>query len=95
MFCVSGSSISSSQSSSGEQKLTLVFFLGGVTFAEIAALRFLAQQDDGNAHCFHSIASFFLFPVFFGGLFLVVVFDLSLLYIFFLVGAMLLCAVLF
>lgn len=81
MFCVSGSSISSSQSSSGEQKLTLVFFLGGVTFAEIAALRFLAQQDDGNAHCFHSIASFFLFPVFFR-LFLVV-FDLSLLYIFF------------
>ncbi|XP_070204559.1 vacuolar protein sorting-associated protein 33A-like isoform X1 [Littorina saxatilis] len=40
------SSISSSQSSTGEQKLTLIFFLGGVTFAEIAALRFLAQQDD-------------------------------------------------
>ncbi|KAK7087752.1 vacuolar protein sorting-associated protein 33A-like isoform X2 [Littorina saxatilis] len=42
------SSISSSQSSTGEQKLTLIFFLGGVTFAEIAALRFLAQQDDGG-----------------------------------------------
>ena len=32
----------------GEQKLTLVFFLGGVTQAEVAALRFLAQQDDGK-----------------------------------------------
>lgn len=42
------SSISSSQSSTGDQRLTLVFFLGGVTFAEIAALRFLAQQDDGG-----------------------------------------------
>lgn len=31
-----------------DQKVTLVVFLGGVTFAEIAALRFLAQQDDGN-----------------------------------------------
>ena len=47
--CVcAGGSITSSQSSSGEQKLTLVYFLGGVTYAEIAALRFLAQQDDGN-----------------------------------------------
>ncbi|XP_071092847.1 vacuolar protein sorting-associated protein 33A-like isoform X1 [Haliotis cracherodii] len=42
------SSISSQHSSSGDQKVTLVFFLGGVTFAEIAALRFLAQQDDGT-----------------------------------------------
>uniref|UniRef100_A0A8C4NL75 VPS33A core subunit of CORVET and HOPS complexes n=1 Tax=Eptatretus burgeri TaxID=7764 RepID=A0A8C4NL75_EPTBU len=30
------------------QRVTLVFFLGGVTFAEVAALRFLAQTDDGN-----------------------------------------------
>ncbi|XP_033123521.1 vacuolar protein sorting-associated protein 33A-like [Anneissia japonica] len=28
------------------QKMTLVIFLGGVTFAEIAALRFLSQQED-------------------------------------------------
>nr|XP_002737715.1 PREDICTED: vacuolar protein sorting-associated protein 33A [Saccoglossus kowalevskii] len=28
------------------QKVTLVFFLGGVTYAEIAALRFLSQQED-------------------------------------------------
>ncbi|KAH9503153.1 Vacuolar protein sorting-associated protein 33A [Bulinus truncatus] len=41
-------SVTSSQSSMGEQKLTLVFFLGGVTQAEVAALRFLAQQDDGG-----------------------------------------------
>ena len=40
--------MTSSQSSMGEQKLTLVFFLGGVTQAELAALRFLAQQDDGE-----------------------------------------------
>ncbi|KAG8187464.1 hypothetical protein JTE90_009533 [Oedothorax gibbosus] len=39
----SGSSI---QSSAEEQKVTLVFFLGGCTFAEISALRFLSQQDD-------------------------------------------------
>ncbi|CAG5119016.1 unnamed protein product, partial [Candidula unifasciata] len=41
-------SVTSSQSSMGEQKLTLVLFLGGVTQAEVAAFRFLAQQDDGG-----------------------------------------------
>ncbi|KAL4223148.1 Vacuolar protein sorting-associated protein 33A [Mactra antiquata] len=40
------SSITSSHSGITDQKVTLVFFLGGVTYAEIAALRFLAQQDD-------------------------------------------------
>ncbi|XP_035234293.1 vacuolar protein sorting-associated protein 33A-like, partial [Stegodyphus dumicola] len=39
----SGSSI---QSSTDSQKVTLVFFLGGCTLAEISALRFLSQQDD-------------------------------------------------
>ncbi|WAR01544.1 VP33A-like protein [Mya arenaria] len=43
-----GSSVTSSHSNIADQKVTLVFFLGGVTFAEIAALRFLAQQDDGG-----------------------------------------------
>ncbi|XP_052800544.1 vacuolar protein sorting-associated protein 33A-like isoform X4 [Mya arenaria] len=43
------SSVTSSHSSIADQKVTLVFFLGGVTFAEIAALRFLAQQDDGGS----------------------------------------------
>uniref|UniRef100_A0A8D0QRY2 VPS33A core subunit of CORVET and HOPS complexes n=1 Tax=Sus scrofa TaxID=9823 RepID=A0A8D0QRY2_PIG len=32
----------------GENRITLIFFLGGVTFAEIAALRFLSQLEDGG-----------------------------------------------
>ncbi|XP_060105435.1 vacuolar protein sorting-associated protein 33A [Heteronotia binoei] len=32
----------------GENKVTVVFFLGGVTYAEIAALRFLSQMEDGG-----------------------------------------------
>uniref|UniRef100_A0A8C5JZK2 Vacuolar protein sorting-associated protein 33A n=1 Tax=Jaculus jaculus TaxID=51337 RepID=A0A8C5JZK2_JACJA len=32
----------------GESRVTLIFFLGGVTFAEIAALRFLSQLEDGS-----------------------------------------------
>ncbi|NXF33380.1 VP33A protein, partial [Nyctibius bracteatus] len=32
----------------GENRVTLVFFLGGVTYAEIAALRFLSQMEDGG-----------------------------------------------
>ncbi|XP_054710394.1 vacuolar protein sorting-associated protein 33A-like [Uloborus diversus] len=41
------SSSSSLQSSGGgdEPRVTLVFFLGGCTYAEIAALRFLSQQE--------------------------------------------------
>lgn len=41
-------SVSSLQSSTAgeEPKVTLVFFLGGCTYAEISALRFLSQQDD-------------------------------------------------
>ncbi|XP_074643726.1 vacuolar protein sorting-associated protein 33A-like [Tubulanus polymorphus] len=39
------SSISSTHSNT-EQKTTLVVFLGGITYAELAALRFLAQSDD-------------------------------------------------
>ncbi|XP_064620960.1 vacuolar protein sorting-associated protein 33A-like [Lineus longissimus] len=37
---------SSTHSSQAEQKVTLVFFIGGVTYAEIAALRYLASTDD-------------------------------------------------
>lgn len=29
-------------------RVILVFFLGGCTFAEISALRFLSQQEDNN-----------------------------------------------
>nr|KAF6403691.1 hypothetical protein HJG59_010087 [Molossus molossus] len=32
----------------GENRVTLIFFLGGVTFAEVAALRFLSQLEDGE-----------------------------------------------
>nr|KAF6282442.1 hypothetical protein mMyoMyo1_010079 [Myotis myotis] len=32
----------------GENRITLIFFLGGVTFAEVAALRFLSQLEDGE-----------------------------------------------
>ncbi|XP_043924530.1 vacuolar protein sorting-associated protein 33A [Protopterus annectens] len=32
----------------GENRITLVFFLGGVTYAEIAALRFLSQMEEGG-----------------------------------------------
>ncbi|XP_008140897.2 vacuolar protein sorting-associated protein 33A isoform X1 [Eptesicus fuscus] len=32
----------------GENRVTLIFFLGGVTFAEVAALRFLSQLEDGG-----------------------------------------------
>jgi hypothetical protein len=37
----------STQSTNVEQKVTLIFFLGGVTYAEISALRFLSQLEDG------------------------------------------------
>ncbi|KAG1714266.1 Vacuolar protein sorting-associated protein 33A [Nymphon striatum] len=40
---------SSTHSSLDDQKITLVFFLGGCTFAEIACLRFLGQQDDASS----------------------------------------------
>jgi len=35
-------------SSADETKTTLVFFIGGVTYAEISALRFLSKMDDGK-----------------------------------------------
>ncbi|KAJ6636221.1 Vacuolar protein sorting-associated protein 33A [Pseudolycoriella hygida] len=41
-------SLSSEISQSDQPTRILVFFLGGCTFAEIAALRFLSQQDDAN-----------------------------------------------
>lgn len=43
----------SSQSSSEESTRTvLVFFIGGCTFAEISALRFMSQQEDNNYEFF-------------------------------------------
>ena len=32
----------------GDKKVVLVFFVGGVTMAEIAALRFLSQQEEST-----------------------------------------------
>ncbi|KAI0225757.1 Vacuolar protein sorting-associated protein 33A [Lamellibrachia satsuma] len=43
------SSITSIQSGTVEPKVTLVLFLGGVTYAEISALRFLSQLEDAPA----------------------------------------------
>ena len=52
MYSVLGSSITSTGSVLSEQKVTLVFFIGGVTYAEISALRFLAQLEDGKLNNF-------------------------------------------
>ncbi|XP_025159289.1 vacuolar protein sorting-associated protein 33A isoform X3 [Harpegnathos saltator] len=41
-------SITSEDSSSEPPKLIMIFFIGGCTFAEISALRFLSQQEDLN-----------------------------------------------
>lgn len=41
------SSLTSEMSQSEQRRVILVFFLGGCTFAEVSALRFLAQED-GN-----------------------------------------------
>jgi hypothetical protein len=43
-----GNSGNSIHSSLDETKLTLVFFIGGCTYAEISALRFLSRMDDGK-----------------------------------------------
>lgn len=41
-------SLSSEISQNDTPKVILIFFIGGCTFAEVAALRFLAQQDEHN-----------------------------------------------
>lgn len=48
MCLVLGNSKNSIHSSIEETKVTLVFFLGGCTYAEISALRFLSKRDDGQ-----------------------------------------------
>jgi hypothetical protein len=42
------SSFSSQSSQALEQKTTLVFFIGGCTYAEISALRFLSQAEESK-----------------------------------------------
>jgi hypothetical protein len=39
---------------SGEKKIVFVVFLGGITFTEIAALRFIAKQEEGKFGQSHS-----------------------------------------
>ncbi|KAI9684094.1 MAG: hypothetical protein M1829_003364 [Trizodia sp. TS-e1964] len=34
----------------GEKKTVVVFFLGGITFTEISALRFVARKEEGHRH---------------------------------------------
>jgi hypothetical protein len=36
--------------SSGEKKTVFVVFLGGITFTEIAALRFIAKQEECSSN---------------------------------------------
>ena len=40
------SSLSLQSSQNAEQKTTLIFFIGGCTYAEISAFRFLSQSED-------------------------------------------------
>ena len=40
----------SSDNSSVASTVTLVFFVGGVTYAELAALRFLSSLNDGHEY---------------------------------------------
>lgn len=51
-FRVRRNSATSSQSSSEETRTVLVFFIGGCTFAEISALRFMSQQEENNYEFF-------------------------------------------
>jgi hypothetical protein len=48
----SGGSISSQLSQNDTPRVVLVFFLGGCTFAEVSALRFLSQQEDCKSTIF-------------------------------------------
>lgn len=40
---------------SGEKKTVFVVFLGGITFTEIAALRFIAKQEEGKSLIMHKL----------------------------------------
>jgi hypothetical protein len=49
VFVKDGSGSSTHSSNADQQKTTLVFFIGGVTYAEVSALRFLSQLEDGKS----------------------------------------------
>ena len=46
--CIKGASTSTDSSMEGPSKVTLIYFIGGCTHAEISALRFLARQDNSK-----------------------------------------------
>jgi len=46
MVVVTAYSLVGSNPSSDSPRVVLVYFIGGCTFAEISALRFLSQQED-------------------------------------------------
>ena len=57
----SASSINSSQSiQSVDQKMTLVFFIGGCTYAEVSAFRYLSESHEGLKTCFYRLIFEFL-----------------------------------
>ena len=44
----------------GPPKVTLVYFIGGCTHAEISALRFLAQQENSECYLIIVVALFYV-----------------------------------
>ena len=47
----------SGEAAADRPRVVLVVFVGGCTFAEISALRFLSQQEDSNTGDIHPISS--------------------------------------
>ena len=59
--CIKGASTSTDSSMEGPSKVTLIYFIGGCTHAEISALRFLARQDNSKFIENHSLNTSVLF----------------------------------
>ena len=59
--CIKGAPTSTDSSMEGPSKVTLIYFIGGCTHAEISALRFLARQDNSKFVEDHSLNTSVLF----------------------------------
>ena len=59
--CIKGAPTSTDSSMEGPSKVTLIYFIGGCTHAEISALRFLARQDNSKFIEDHSLNTSVLF----------------------------------
>ena len=59
--CIKGATTSTDSSMEGPSKVTLIYFIGGCTHAEISALRFLARQDNSKFIEDHSLNTSVLF----------------------------------